>query len=519
MQTKPGRTVCVRLLSLTHPESHRAGRIVGLSLVAMIGLLAVAFAAGTGAPRAQAAGAHAQRASRSRIVLTVRGATLHWNRVPGVSRYVVAIVAGPHQTRFRIVRGTTLTPRRRPRHTVRYRVRADIRRARWSRAVWITYRLNGTLQLSGAGAAQGTSQVGSGASTQSSPSGPSSPSDPSSPFAPSAAKLKVGVMDLGSYNYPPFYSAQLASQLGITYTREDVDRGQDTGTCTSADYVCTALRNGITPLVLFEGYADSNMTSEIVTLAQNLDRLAASYPIMNKLHVIEFGNEVWWGTSGPAENATTYGEQYNAAHAALAAAGLGGWQLLAVGNGLGTCVNSYTSPNWIGQVIAAQSEGGAGIDGWTVHPYGPMTTDFGCSAAGQGYGWPEVVDYHDIAVKDGSTAPWYVTEVSQCLGGSGCNSSVPMGTASDLPQAAGSAPYYTQAADMRQYLTDAGGDARTGTAPRYPWIALLIWYQAYDDGSGWFGLLSNGTNLGQAVNYERPALTAMLQWIAANGEG
>jgi hypothetical protein len=314
------------------------------------------------------------------------------------------------------------------------------------------------------------------------------------------------------------YSASLFAQLGITYTREDVDRGQDTGTCDNLDFVCTSLRYGISPIVLFEGWADSNMTAEIVTLAQNLQNLAATYPVMNKMHVIEFGNEVWWGTSGPKEDAATYGRQYNAAHAALAAAGLGSWKLLAVGNGLGTCKNSYTSPDWINQVIAAQSAGAAGIDGWTVHPYGSLTSDYGCGSPGQGYGWPEVVDYHNIAVQAGSNAPWYVTEVGQCIGGSGCNS-VPMGTANDLPESAGSGPYYTQAADMRQYLTDSGGDVRTGTSAKYPWIAALIWYQAYDDSTGWFGLLSNGSNLGQPVNYERPALTVMQQWVAANGEG
>jgi hypothetical protein len=237
------------------------------------------------------------------------------------------------------------------------------------------------------------------------------------------------------------------------------------------------------------------------------------------MHVIEFGNEVWWGTSGPAEDATTYGKQYDAAHAALAAAGLGSWKLLADGDALGSCVDSHTRPDWIDQVIAAQSDGAAGIDGWTEHPYGPMTTDYGCGASGQGYGWPEVVDYHKIAVAAGSDAPWYVTEVGQCLGGAGCNDPVPMGTASDMPEQAGSAPYYTQAADMRQYLTDAGGDVRTGTPARYPWIAVLIFYQAYDDGSGWFGLLSNGTNLNQPVNYQRPAFTELRQWVVANGEG
>ncbi|MBV9581135.1 MAG: hypothetical protein JO057_21345 [Chloroflexi bacterium] len=388
----------------------------------------------------------------------------------------------------------TFTPRLAPRETVSVRVRADIRRAPWTRPVSIVFRReDGGLQRGGyGGEASGTEYAG---------------------------KLKVGVMDLANYNYAPFSSASLFSQAGVSYTREDVDRGQNTGTCTSNDYVCTALRNGIAPLVLFEGYADGNMTSEIVNLAQNLSKLAASYPVMNKMHVIEFGNEVWWGTSGPAENATTYGRQYNAAHAALAAARLGSWKLLADGDGLGKCVNSYTSPDWINQVIGAQAGGAAGVDGWTVHPYGPMTTAYGCGAAGHGYGWPEVVDYHNIALAAGSDAPWYVTEVGQCLGGHGCNDPVPMGGANDMPEQGGSAPYFTQAADMRQYLTDAGGDVRTGTAAKYPWIAALIFYQAYDDGSGWFGLLSNGTNLGQPANFERPAFSELAQWVAANGEG
>lgn len=416
-----------------------------------------------------------------------------------------------------------MTPRPVLRQRVSYRVRADLRGAPWSRSVSITYaEFNGPVQPGGA--KSGTPQP-SGVTTgagggQSAPTSTQPPTPaPPTPTPPSVSKLKVGVMDLGNYDYAPFDSASLFSAAGITYTREDVDRGEDTGTCNATDYVCTALRNGITPLVLFEGYADANMTSEIVSLAQNLNDLAATYPIMNNMHVIEFGNEVWWGTSGPAEDATTYGEQYNAAHAALAAAGLGSWKLLADGDGLGTCVNSYTSPNWINQVIAAQSDGAAGIDGWTVHPYGPMTTDYGCGAPGQGYGWPEVVDYHNIAVAAGSDAPWYVTEVGQCLGGAGCNDPVPMGSAGDMPEGDGSAPYYTQAADVRQYLTDAGGDVRTGTAAKYPWIAALIFYQAYDDSSGWFGLLSNGTNLDQPVNFERPAFTELEQWVAANGEG
>jgi hypothetical protein len=504
---------------------------LGLTLLAAAALLVAVFTAA--ASPGQARAAQYGRSSSNETVLSVRGDTLQWTRVAGASRYVIAMLTGRHATAYRVVKGVRFTPQRLPRQTVRYRVRANVRRAPWSRVVTIAYRqMNTTLQLaSGQTSLAGTSAAAAvagapaastlTASQQPTSQAPSSaqPTSPAQPPASSAGQLKVGVMDLGNYNYAPFYSASLFRSLGVTYTREDVDRGEYTGTCTWQDYVCTALQNGITPLVLFEGYADSNMTSEIVALAQNLNKLAAIYPIMNNMHVIEFGNEVYWGTSGPAENATTYGQQYNAAHAALAAAGLGSWKLLADGDGLGTCVNSYTSPDWINQVIAAQSDGAAGIDGWTVHPYGPMTTDFGCGEPGQGFGWPTVVDYHNIAVAAGSDAPWYVTEVGQCLGGAGCNDPVPMGSATDMPQSAGSAPYYTQAADVRQYLTDAGGDVRTGTPALYPWIAAIIFYQAYDDSSGWFGLASNGENLDQPVNFQRPALTELAQWIAANGEG
>ena len=522
-----------------------------------------------GAPR-DAAPVPRAAAAAQRPALTVRGETLHWTKAPGASRYVVATTRRGSPTTYRVVRATSFTPQRRAGQMVSYRVRANVRRARWSKSVSITYvrtrarRTNvgappvltvshGTLSWRlppGVSSFKGAiSTVAAGGQTtyhdlgtrttwkppaqpgrtlyysvaSESTAGerwapripitwPLSASDGAS-VAARDGKLKVGVMDIGNYNYSPFNSAQVFSNAGVAYTREDVGGGANTGTCDSTDYVCTALRYQVTPIVLFEGYADSNMTSEIVSLAQQLGKLSQTYPIMNKMHVIEFGNEVYAGTSGPREDGSTYGRQYAAAHAALAAAALSSWKLLAIG----AAYCSYGAQDWIPQVVAAA--GAAGIDGWTVHPYGPMNNDQGSCPPGQGFGWPEVLDYHNTAVKLGSTAPWYVTEVGQCLGGSGCNTGIPMGSATDMPGSAGSAPYFTQAADMRRYLTDAGGDVRTGAAAKYPWIAALIWYQAYDDGSGWFGLLSNGSNLSQPVNYERPAFTVLKQWISANGEG
>lgn len=302
-------------------------------------------------------------------------------------------------------------------------------------------------------------------------------------------RLKVGVMNLGSYAY--LGAARIFHDAGINYTREDVGNGGSVPASCGGGNVCAALQAGIAPLVLFEDYAGSNMPSEIVNLARNLDSLAKQYPIMSQMRAIEFGNEMWQGTSGPAEDASTYGAQYDAAHRALAAAGLGGWKLLAAATAI--CGDQYSSPAWINEVIAAQSSGASEIDGWTVHPYGPMNTDLTPDCPGpHGYGWPDAKDWHDIAVKAGSNAPWYVTEVGQCVGGFGCNRAVSLDE---------------QAADMTQYLNDAA---------REPWIAAFFWYQTYDDGTGWYGLLGNDQgHFGEPVNFQRPAFAAMKQWLAS----
>ena len=444
--------------------------------------------------------------------LTLSGTTLSWTAMTGVSSYQIATISNPSTTRnttYQTVTGTSFTPPEVRGQTVNYSVRSYLAGTSWATEVSITWPANNT---------PANNTPANNTPANNTPANNTPTNNTQTPLE-TTAKLKVGVMNIGNYNYSPFNSAQVFSKAGVTYTREDVGGGANVGTCNGSDYVCTALRNGITPMVLFEGYADSNMTSELVSLAQHLNTLAATYPVMNKMHVIEFGNEVYAGTSGPKENGSTYGQQYYAAHAALAAAGLGDWKLLAIG----TTDCYYGAQNWIPQVIAAQAAGAAGVDGWTVHPYGPMTNDTsgGCPA-GYGEGWLDVVDYHTIAIKNGSNAPWYVTEVGSCLGGSGCHGgsfqAVPEGTRTDLP-GTGSPPFYNQAADMRQYLMDAGGDALTGTPAKYPWIAAFIWYQVYDDNTGWFGLLSNGSNLGQPVNYQRPAFTVLQQWIAANGEG
>jgi hypothetical protein len=303
-------------------------------------------------------------------------------------------------------------------------------------------------------------------------------------------RLKVGVMNTtGWYVDPIFYKA------GIRYERLDVGAGRNVA------LVAEALKDGITPLVLYnagsggglKGVSAAAAASNVLSLARQLNSLAHRYPIMNRLHVIEFGNEVYL-----RENVTTYAAQYDAAARALAANGLSSWRLLAVGTAI---CGELHAENWIGDLIHRLPGGAREIGGWTIHPYGPLNTDATPTCKGpHGYGWPDVVDWHRIAVVNGSTAPWYITEVGQCISGRPCTASVAVSQK-------------TQAADLIWYLNEAS---------RYPWVVFFNWYASCDDGSGSWGLLSSsssGVCGAGGPSARRPAFKALEGWIAANGEG
>lgn len=302
-------------------------------------------------------------------------------------------------------------------------------------------------------------------------------------------KLKVGVEDTTGWGVDGiFYRA------GLRYERLDVGDGANLA------LVAKALRHRITPFVLYNAgpggglrhISPGEAAAQVVSLAQKLTSLATRYPILNKLHVIEFGNEVYIG-----ENVATYAAQYDAAHRALAAHGLSSWKLLAVATAV---CGSYHDENWIPELMHHMSGGVAEVDGWTVHPYGSLTTDSSPNCLGpHGYGWPDVVDWHHIAVNNGSDAPWYVSEVGQCVRpGSSCPTVI--------------APA-TQAADITHYLDDAAAD---------PWVVFFNWYTSCDDSAGGYGLLaesSTGVCGANGAVDRRPAFNALADWIAAHGEG
>lgn len=400
-----------------------------------------------------AAAAPAQRPSTAdrAPALTSSGGTLRWRALPGVRSYVVA-AGEQHRTVLRVVKGTRLAPAPRPGRTVAYRVRARERRARWSRTVKIAWpRLSHTIR--------------------------------------EAAHLKVAVQNTTGWGVDAIFL-----NAGIRYERLDVGDGS------SLDLVSKALGDGMIPLVLYNpgengslrGVSPAGAAAQVVSLAQRLSSLAAKYPTLNQLHVIEFGNEVYTD-----ESVIQYAAQYDAAHRALAADGLGSWKLLAVATAV---CGSMRAADWIPDFIHHMSSGAGEVDGWTVHPYGSMNTDATRDCVGpHGYGWPDARDWHQIAVSSGSSAPWYVTEVGQCVSaGTACPTVVDPAT---------------QAADMTRYLDDAA---------KYPWLVFFNWYASCDDGAGGYGLLDENSDRvcgADAASDRRPAFNALARWIAANGEG
>lgn len=445
-----------------------AHKSAGVSLIASLAFLTLVLAMATAAPQASALRAPRARRAAERTVLILRGRTLHWTRVRGASHYVVAIHRVRHRASFRVVRGVTFTPRQVPLEAISYRVRADLRGAPWTKAVWIKYTLaNGRRQ---GGGLQPAPNHGASA-TNGSAAGALSGVLPDS-------KLKVGVNDASGWG--PALDA-LFLKAGIPYERLDIGRG-------SLTLVDAAISRGMKVLPVYTSGSTGNLndvTASIVTsdMSTLIPKLVA-----RGITTLEFGNEVYNSIS-----ASQYASLYHAAHVAAA----GQIKLIAAATTDYYDKRGGGSGNWFVDMKNSLPGGAAEVDGWTIHPYGSMT-----SLCGDGYGWPMMGPLHTESVNAGFSAslPWYITEIGQQISGNGLECQGPVSQA-------------VQAADLTQYLTDLKNN--------YPWVVWLDWYSSCDDSSGAFGLVNKNSagECGVAGTTVRPAFTAMQTWIAANGQG
>lgn len=302
-------------------------------------------------------------------------------------------------------------------------------------------------------------------------------------------KVIISINNATGYGNGANEPVTLFKGIGVTWTRVFTDQ------------IAQTVQEGMHPLPTLEpgNGPDGNCTGE--TPADITAAVQAILPTLKQYSVpyLEICNESYL-----SEPDTAYAAQYNAAHAALAGTGI---KALAVATALGTGCGADTTPNWIPTVIADLPGGASEVDAWTIHPYGPVATPqagSGCdpSSVVNSYGWDDVVNWHTIAVNAGSNAPWFITEVGQCLGennGTGnCGSGVSQAT---------------QAAAMTTYLNDV---------VTYPWVAYFNWYASCDDSSGDWGLIARenssngGTDNGVCDAGVRPAFTAMQTWMSQN---
>jgi hypothetical protein len=409
--------------------SYRSWRISRLLPVGVVATIALAggFVSSAGAAQISPQSRLAQRTPAPK--LRVSGTTLRWTAVDKIRSYKLATIRHPGTTRdttYKTVKGTSFKPAR-VSGQIRYGLRANVPHAPWSTEVTMARRANTKHRVL-------------------------------AKAPPATGKLRIAVMNTTGWGLDSIFTG-----IGVTNTRLDVGDGSD------ISLVTKALSDGIKPLVLYNpgsggglgGVSPATTASQVVALAQKLLPLG--------LNEIEFGNEVYY-----AETAQTYAAQYAAAHAALAGMGV---KLLAVATAVQAGAAGNADPTWITDFINALPGGAGEVDAWTIHPYGPMTGVLNGS-----WGWQTVKDWHAIAVADGSTAPWYITEVGQQLDGTKAVSQA------------------TQGADVTQYLNSLSS---------MPWVVYLDFYTCRDDGSGQFGILNDD-------NTPRPAFTALQAWMNAN---
>jgi hypothetical protein len=387
--------------------------------------------------------------------LTVSGNRLNWQAISGFSSYKVQTIRNPMTTRnttLQVVNGTSVTPPAVPGETVNYSVRTNVAGSKWAPQVSITW---------------------PGTTTTPPPSTP--PANTAPPVFP---KLQVGVNN--SSGWGPALDSQFLN-AGIPYERLDIGRG-------NLSMVDAAISRGMKVLPNYTSGNTGNLNG--MTPAMVSSDISALTPqlVSRGITTLEFGNEVYNSIS-----AAQYAALYDAAHVAAA----GRIKLLAAATTDYYAQRSGTSGNWFVGMKNALPGGAAEVDGWTIHPYGSMT-----SLCGDGYGWPMMGSIHDESISAGFSAslPWYVTEVGQQIAGNGLECQAPVSQT-------------VQAADLTQYLNDLKNN--------YPWVVWIDWYSACDDSSGSFGLVNKNSagECGVPGTTIRPSFTAMQNWVAANGEG
>jgi hypothetical protein len=471
--------------------------------------------------------------THKRPSLRVHRYTLTWSKVTGAPEYVVQTMLRHSHASNRHIRGNRFTPPLHPGQTVRYRVRASRRGARWSRLVSIRYgrvtqttRMNATnvapvLRVSGGtiswSAQPGATDFAGAVNTApgSAPGRTSTYQDLGNatswtpqpqcgqtlyygvasngsageqwagreipitwPACPqSNTKLIVGVEGtVGTDSYQPNTASDILD-AGVSWDRGATDNA-------------AARSLGFSNLVVPQSGPDGNCTGDSVSQVVALARAQIASMEAAGQHLMELCNEAYITVS-----AQTYAQWYDAVHKALAGTGI---TLGANAIWPSACSSAYNSGgcDWIGQVIAeiARLNGvptataAKEVDAWTIHPYA----------------WPVsryayyIKTAHDQAVADGSDAPWWVTETGACL--STCWMSNGTRTEQD------------QADELTAELNDLVEPTADPGTP-FSWVKVWIWYSVIDQSDGQWGLMAHTCPAKCTITGLRPSYYALKAWM------
>jgi hypothetical protein len=320
------------------------------------------------------------RATQQAPKLTVTGATLRWNKVAGVTAYVLVRKVSGKSDLYSAVNGTSTTPAAIPGKTVTYGLRTAVVGSAWAREVQIRY------PAAGGATTTNNNSPATGTTTPPASVAPSTPPTTSSspvpaPAGPStAANFQMGIVSGSAISW----QLGFITQLGAKHVRMEFDI--DTPASEIAPVVLEYAQAGIQPLLLAGFHGRTPTAAE----AQNLATWAAAFGPGGTLWQgkdvapstavtrIEFGNETnnpyqyngwtladdWYRNDNYLNLAKEYARQAkNAAIAVKAANPKVG--ILAVGDQY----SGYTT--WINAMFDAVPDLADYVAGWTVHPYGP----------------------------------------------------------------------------------------------------------------------------------------------------
>jgi hypothetical protein len=359
--------------------------------------------------------------------LGVKGETLTWVAIPGVSKYTLATIRNPDSTRettYQVVTGTSYTPAPLPGQSVNYGLSASVPGAApWAQEVTITY------------------------------------PPLTSPPPPSTGKI-IGTNDGAGWGEA---AGKTIVAGHITWNRVEIGAPYNT--------MAHSLTDGFKVLAIVANTSDNAPISQISPSqwgAEVVEEIKAN----PGMAIAEAGNEMY--LKGGVANPVQYGKMYLAAVNAMKAAGVRvpllfnmfgdypkgsnseptGWSQDANGGG------------WLRDAVKGVPGLAAAIlaNGLSSHPYGALTENHFDE-----YGVAAIPAQEAVALAVlGSIPPIYITEFGYDLGR--CGESI--GACSQQEQAS-----KTQAS-YRALLAD-------------PHVEGIWWYESHDDSTGLFGFMNN----------------------------